>query len=58
MPSRTSVVIGGFGNVGEQIARCIVDDPTGALDIAAIAARDHAKARGKAEAHGLSVPII
>lgn len=54
----TPVVIGGFGNVGEQIARRILEDRSGALGISAIAARDHAKARAKAEALGISVPII
>jgi aspartate dehydrogenase len=58
MTSITKVVIGGFGNVGEQIARRILEDATGTLEIAAIAARDHAKARDKARSIGLSVPII
>ena len=58
MTTTTPVVIGGFGNVGEQIARRILEDPTGTLEIAAIAARDHEKARAKAEGLGLSAPII
>src|SRR5690606_32256673 len=58
MTTTTPVVIGGFGNVGEQIARRILGDRTGTLEIAAIAARDHDKARAKAEGMGLSAPVI
>ncbi len=56
MTTATRVVLGGFGNVGQQLARRMADDAT--LEITAIAARDKAKARANAEALGLSVPII
>lgn len=58
MKDRTRIVIGGFGNVGEQIARKLLDDETGSFEIAAIAARDRRKAEAKAGKLGLSVPII
>ena len=58
MKNKTRIVIAGFGNVGEQMARHILADSSGSLEIAAIAARDHAKARAKADALGLSVPIV
>ena len=62
MKSSTPVVIAGFGNVGGQVARRIVEDETGTLAIAAIAVRDHPEARDKAQAKaqalGLTVPII
>jgi aspartate dehydrogenase len=58
MTRKTRFVIGGFGNVGEQIARAVIADESGQLEIAAIAARDKAKARVKSEKLGLAVPII
>jgi aspartate dehydrogenase len=58
MKDRTRIVIGGFGNVGEQLVRKISEDKTGRIEIAAIAARDMAKAQAKAKTLGLSVPII
>lgn len=51
-------VVSGFGNVGEQIVRSVQADGSGALEIAAIAARDQEKARRKAAALGLEMPII
>ena len=58
MTGTTRFVIAGFGNVGGQIAKAVQADDSGALEIAAIAARDLAKARAKIEAFGLDVPII
>lgn len=51
-------VLCGFGNVGSQIVSAIKADPSGEIEIAAIAARDKAKAAEKAKAAGLDVPII
>lgn len=58
MRSKTRIVIGGFGNVGEQIVRKVQEDKSGTIEIVAIAARDKAKAKSKAETFGLDVPII
>ncbi|MCA0922490.1 aspartate dehydrogenase domain-containing protein [Pseudooceanicola nanhaiensis] len=58
MAGETRIVLGGFGNVGQQIAAKLAADPTGAIRIVAIAARDHAKARAKAAEFGLDVPVI
>ncbi|MBY8978055.1 DUF108 domain-containing protein [Rhodobacteraceae bacterium NNCM2] len=58
MPEKTRVIIGGFGNVGSQIARRITDVPECGLEIAAIVARDLVKARRKASEMGITVPVI
>ncbi|WP_299618918.1 aspartate dehydrogenase domain-containing protein [Pelagibius sp.] len=58
MTGVTRFVLCGFGNVGEQIVRKVQADGDDALEIAAIAARDPAKARKKAAALGLNVPVI
>jgi len=58
MTRGTRFVMAGFGNVGGQIARVVQAEEDGRLEIAAIAARDLEKARAKAEALGLDVPII
>lgn len=58
MTGKTCAILGGFGNVGEQIARRILADESGTLEIAAIVARDKAKARAKAAALGLDAPIV
>ena len=58
MTRRTRFVIGGFGNVGRQLAEAVLNDSSGALEIAAIAARNHERAREQARAFGLDVPII
>lgn len=50
-------VLGGFGNVGRQIARAVAADPGGGLEIAAIVARS-AAAGETAAALGLDAPII
>jgi aspartate dehydrogenase len=55
---KTRFVISGFGNVGRQIARHVVDDPSGRLEIAAVAARDRNKARAAAADLGLDLPVI
>ena len=58
MKRKTRFVIAGFGNVGRQLAEFVRDDPTEVLEIAAIAARDHDKARKAAEDIGLDVPVV
>jgi len=58
MTRKTRFVIAGFGNVGGQIVNAVQADRSGELEIAAIAARDLPKARARAEAFGLDVPII
>ena len=52
MNAKTRIVIGGFGNVGEQLVHKIREDEHGTLEIAAIAARDLDKAKAKAEKLG------
>lgn len=56
----TRIVLGGFGNVGQQIAhKLMAQDPAvGEIEIVAIAARDHNKAARAAAGFGLDVPII
>lgn len=58
MAGCTRIVLGGFGNVGQQIASRVVADPDGGLEIVAIAARDKDKARANAARLGLTVPVI
>lgn len=58
MGRRTRFVLAGFGNVGGQIAEAVLADTADSLEIAAIAARNHAKAQEKAASFGLDVPII
>lgn len=59
MGSKTRIIIGGFGNVGEQLVRKIAEEGEASrIEIVAIAARDIPKAQAKAESFGLSVPII
>ena len=58
MNAKTRIVIGGFGNVGEQLVHKIREDEHGTLEIAAIAARDLDKAKAKAEKLGVDAPII
>ncbi|MBL4769152.1 MAG: DUF108 domain-containing protein [Rhodobacteraceae bacterium] len=58
MTRKIRFVIGGFGNVGEQVARKVLADRSGQLEIAAIVARNREKARAKMMDIGLDVPII
>lgn len=58
MAGVTRIVLGGFGNVGQQIAAKLAADPSGDLQIVAIAARDKSKAARKAAEFGLDVPVI
>lgn len=58
MAGVTRIVLGGFGNVGQQIATRLAADPSGGLQIVAIAARDRQKAAANAARLGLDVPII
>ena len=56
MNRKTPFVLCGFGNVGLQIARHLVDDAQ--LQIAAISARDLDAAATRARSIGLDVPVI
>ncbi|PJE38598.1 hypothetical protein CVM52_00280 [Pseudooceanicola lipolyticus] len=58
MTDTTRIVLGGFGNVGQQIAAKLTADPSQALRIVAIAARDKQKAAANAAKFGLEVPVI
>ena len=58
MSRATRFVIAGFGNVGQQIANHVVRDENRQLEIAAIVARDPAKARAAARELGLDVPLV
>ena len=58
MSRKTRFVVAGFGNVGGQIVNAVQADRSGELEIAAIATRDHSKARAKARKLRLDVPII
>lgn len=52
------IVLGGFGNVGQQIAHRLAAAPDETIQIVAIAARDKSKAAHAARDLGLDVPII
>ncbi len=58
MPDNTRIVLGGFGNVGQQIAARLTADPADPLRIVAIVARDRQKAAENAARFGLDVPVI
>lgn len=58
MKRKTRFVLGGFGNVGRQIARSVLADPDGGLEIAAISARNLDAARETASKLGLNVPVV
>lgn len=58
MSRKTRFVIAGFGNVGQQVAEYVVRDETQQLEIAAIVARNRAKARGAMRELGLDVPLV
>lgn len=58
MTKTTRFVLGGFGNVGRQVARAVLADPAGRLEIAALAVRNREAAERAANELGLSVPLI
>ena len=58
MAGVTRIVLGGFGNVGQQIAARVASGQADTLEIVAIAARDRVKAAENAGRFGLDVPII
>lgn len=57
MTRKTRIVLGGFGNVAEQIVARLSDDPSETIEVVGIVARDIPKARAKAERLGLDVPV-
>ena len=58
MMRTTRFVLAGFGNVGRQVARAILADTDGDLEIAALAVRNHDSAKKAAGEIGLDVPIV
>lgn len=58
MAGVTRIVLGGFGNVGQQIAARVASGQADTLEIVAIAARDTARAAENAARFGLDVPVI
>jgi len=60
MAKAMRIVLGGFGNVGQQIAQKLTTDPKGkeTIEIVAIVARDKDKAASTAASFNLDVPII
>lgn len=58
MSRKTRFVIGGFGNVGRQLARAVLADDSGRLEIAAISDANLDFAGEKAKELGLDVPVV
>lgn len=58
MKQKTNIALGGFGNVGQQLARAILDDPDFNFEIAAISARNLDAARERSAKLGLDVPVV
>ncbi len=58
MAAAKRIVLGGFGNIGQQLARRLAGGADPDLGIVAIAARDKDKAARAAAGLGLDVPII
>lgn len=56
MRRKTRIVLGGFGNVAEQLVTRLANDD--GIEIVAIVARDRPKALAKAKSLRLAVPII
>lgn len=58
MAKAMRIVLGGFGNVGQQIAHKLTTNANETIEIVAIAARDKQKAARAAAGFKLDVPII
>ncbi len=58
MSQKTKIALGGFGNVGRQLARAILDDPECNLEIAAISACNLGAAKKRSEKLGLDIPVV
>lgn len=56
MKRKTRIVLGGFGNVAEQLIVRLANDAD--TEIVAVVARDRTKAQARAASLGLDVPII
>jgi aspartate dehydrogenase len=52
------VAIAGFGAIGRELARRLRDDGVPGIRLAAVAARDRAKAAGRLAEIGLDVPVV
>ena len=58
MSGKTRFVLAGLGNVGKQVARAVVADPDGTLEIAAVVARHPDVVHKRMEELGLHAPVI
>ena len=58
MTRTTRIALGGFGNVGQQLARAILSEPDCGIEIAAISACGLDAARKRAANIGLNVPTV
>ncbi|NQW08929.1 MAG: DUF108 domain-containing protein [Alphaproteobacteria bacterium] len=58
MRQKTKIALGGFGNVGQQLARAILKEPDGNIEIVAISARNLDAALKNAARLGLDVPVV
>jgi aspartate dehydrogenase len=58
MSRKTRFVIGGFGNVGQQLASAVLADSSGRLEIAAISGTNLDLAKDRAKKLGLEAPVI
>ena len=58
MTRTTRIALGGFGNVGQQLARAILSEPDCGIEIAAISCCGLDAARKRAANIGLNVPAV
>jgi aspartate dehydrogenase len=58
MTAKMKIVLGGFGNVGQQLARTIQNDPDCNIEIAAVSARNLDAARERLATYDLNVPVV
>ena len=58
MTRTTRFVLAGFGNVGRQVARAVLADPSDDLQLAALAVRNRDSAKKAAAEIGLDVPFV
>ena len=52
------VALAGFGAIGSEVARRLLNDGVPGVTLSAVAARDHAKARAALDRMGWSVPVM
>jgi aspartate dehydrogenase len=56
--SRTKVAIAGLGAIGLVVARRLAEGAVPGMELAAVSARDHAKAKETLAAAGIHVPVV